>query len=228
MHSDTARRLGTPYPIPLARLDELALEEWTHDSAIDYLRGYYAKRAHLLGARFGRLDHEHGPDGSDGHAHAARRDHREEHRRMLADFQRLQREVLHAEREVVIRLHDEGVIGDEALHRVERDLDIGVLGPPAPRRAACRAAHAGSERSCGRRSSPTAGTGALGIVVPPNGQQPRRGCPLSVPSDGARARTPPRGMAGRCRAVARQWGAGDTRRGGHGRFGWRGRPARSG
>ena len=111
----------------LARLDELAREGWTHDGAVDYLRGYYAKRAHLLGARFGRLDHAHGPNGGDGHAHADGRDQREEHRRMLADFQRLQREVLRAEREVVIRLRDEGVIGDEALRRIERDLDIEEL-----------------------------------------------------------------------------------------------------
>ena len=135
-----ARRLGIPYPIllvlgglalgfvpGLARLDEVAREGWAQGGAIAYLRGYCAKRAHLLGARFGRLDHEHGPDGSDGHAHADGGDHREEHRRMLADFQRLQREVLRAEREVVIRRRDEGGLGDEALRRIERDLDLEEL-----------------------------------------------------------------------------------------------------
>jgi len=111
----------------LARLDEAARDGWAQDGAVAYLRGYYAKRAHLLGARFGRPDHEHGPNGGDGHAHPDGRDHREEHRRMLEGFQRLQHEVLRAEREVVIRLRDEGRIGDEALRRVERDLDIEEL-----------------------------------------------------------------------------------------------------
>lgn len=46
---------------------------------------------------------------------------------MLADFQRLQRELLRAEREVVIRLRDEGGLGDEALRRIERDLDLEEL-----------------------------------------------------------------------------------------------------
>ena len=108
----------------LTRLDELALKDWTHDSAVGYLRSYYAKRTHLVGARFGRLDHEHGPNGSAGHAHADGQDHAAEHRQMLADFRRLQRELLRAERDMVIQLRDDGTIGDEALHRIERDLDF--------------------------------------------------------------------------------------------------------
>lgn len=108
----------------VVRLDELALEDWTHDGAVSYLRGYYSKRAHLVGARYGRLDHEHGPNGTGDHAHADGRDHEEDHRLALACFQRLQRELLTAERTMVIRLRDEGLIGDEALHRIERDLDF--------------------------------------------------------------------------------------------------------
>ena len=46
------------------------------------------------------------------------------HRAALERFERLQRELLGAERARVIALRDRGVIGDEALHRIERDLDL--------------------------------------------------------------------------------------------------------
>ncbi len=111
----------------LVRLDELAREERARAGAVGYLRGYYTKRTHLLGARFGLPDHEHGQDGHDDHDHDAHEDHVAAHRASLADFQWLQRELLHAEREVVIRLRDTGDIGDETLHRIERDLDFEEL-----------------------------------------------------------------------------------------------------
>ncbi len=41
-----------------------------------------------------------------------------------AAFQRLRRELLDAEREAVLRLRSEGKIGDEAMRRIERDLDL--------------------------------------------------------------------------------------------------------
>ncbi|MFL5705447.1 MAG: hypothetical protein ACJ8AG_21825 [Ktedonobacteraceae bacterium] len=39
-------------------------------------------------------------------------------------YQQLQREVLDAEREVVIGLRNRGEINDEVLHRIERELDL--------------------------------------------------------------------------------------------------------
>ena len=112
----------------LVRLEELAREDWTHDGAVGYLRGYYTKRTHIIGARFGRLDHDHDHDHDhgDGHGHGPGQDGHDHvlvHREMLRSFQRLQRELLRAEREMVIKLRDQGLIGDEALHRIERDLD---------------------------------------------------------------------------------------------------------
>ena len=118
----TARQRGIG--AALARLDELAREERAHDGAVGYLRGYYTKRTHLLGARFGLPDHDHDADDHAGHDHGDHEDHVAAHRALLADFQWLQRELLRAEREVVIRLRDEGTIGDETLHRIERDLDF--------------------------------------------------------------------------------------------------------
>lgn len=42
----------------------------------------------------------------------------------LAAFRHLQREVLATERKTAIRLRNQGVISDEVLHRIERDLDL--------------------------------------------------------------------------------------------------------
>jgi hypothetical protein len=54
-------------------------------------------------------------DGSDDEDYEAR----------SANFQRLRRELLEAEREAVLRLRSEGRIGDEVMRRlVERDLDL--------------------------------------------------------------------------------------------------------
>jgi CPA1 family monovalent cation:H+ antiporter len=39
-------------------------------------------------------------------------------------YQRLSRELLVAQRGALVRLRDEGEISDEALHRIERDLDL--------------------------------------------------------------------------------------------------------
>ena len=41
-----------------------------------------------------------------------------------AAYQRLMRDLLRAQRATLIRLRNEGRIGDEAMHRIERDLDL--------------------------------------------------------------------------------------------------------
>lgn len=105
----------------LGRLDQLALEEWTRDDGVDYMRNYYGKRRLVVDAQFGRVDHEH-PE--DGHQHEPGRDHAEQHRERLDGMNRLKQEMLSAERAMVIRLRNQGTIGDEVMHRIERDLDL--------------------------------------------------------------------------------------------------------
>ena len=105
----------------LGRLDELALQEWTRDDGVDYMRYYYGKRRRVVDAQFGRVDHEH-PE--DGHQHEPGRDHAEQHRERLDGMNRLKQEMLSAERAMVIRLRNQGTIGDEVMHRIERDLDL--------------------------------------------------------------------------------------------------------
>lgn len=105
----------------LGRLDELALEDWTRDDGVDYMRYYYGKRRRVVDAQFGRVDHEH-PE--DGHQHEPGQDHAEQHRERLDGMNRLKQEMLSAERALVIRLRNQGTIGNEVMHRIERDLDL--------------------------------------------------------------------------------------------------------
>ena len=89
----------------IARLEELATEDWVRDDTADRLRGSYGVRQ----ARFSaRLD-----DGDDGAIEA----------RSL-DYQRLRRELLDAERAAVVELRRLGEISDEVARRITRDLDL--------------------------------------------------------------------------------------------------------
>jgi Na+/H+ antiporter len=117
----------------LARLEELEAEDWTREESVAWTRAYYGKRRKTVDTRFGRLDHEHTPDG---HRHEDGVDHVEEHRARLDGNNRLRRELLVAERTSLLAMRNAGVIGDEVLQRVQRDLDLEEirladdLGPP--------------------------------------------------------------------------------------------------
>jgi monovalent cation/hydrogen antiporter len=89
----------------LQRLEELLDEEWVRPETADRLRGLYNFRRSRFQARFDGED-----DGSI--------------ERQSADFQRLRRELLEAERAAVVGLRREGRISDEVMRRVERDLDL--------------------------------------------------------------------------------------------------------
>ena len=104
-----------------ARLEQLAAEDWTAQKGVDRMRAYYGKRRKHVDTRFGRLEHEH---SEDGHQHEPGEDHVEAHQAQLANDRRLRRELIDAERSSLVELRNAGVIGDEVLHRVERDLDL--------------------------------------------------------------------------------------------------------
>ena len=89
----------------LARLEELAAEEWVRDETAERLRGLYNFRRNRFAARF--------DDGDDGGIEA----------RSL-DYQRLRRELLEAERGAIVGLRRDGVINDDVMHRLQRDLDL--------------------------------------------------------------------------------------------------------
>ncbi len=89
----------------LERLDEIAEEGWAYDDTLERARGQYNFR---VGRYRDRFDPE-----TDG-AREAR----------SAQYQRLRRELLAAERGAVVDLRRRGVIDDEVMRRVTRDLDL--------------------------------------------------------------------------------------------------------
>ena len=89
----------------LARLEELAEEEWVREDTAERVRGMYGYRRSRFVARKMGVDEDDFEERSQA-------------------FQRLSRELLVAQRNALVRLRNEGMISDEALHRIERDLDL--------------------------------------------------------------------------------------------------------
>ena len=89
----------------LDRLEELVDEEWVHPNTAQRMRGLYDFRRSRFAARFDSTD-----DGSLD--------------QQSANYQRLRRELLDAERRAVVDLRREGRISDEVMRAVERDLDL--------------------------------------------------------------------------------------------------------
>jgi CPA1 family monovalent cation:H+ antiporter len=92
----------------LARLDELELEGWVYEDTLERMRGQYRFRANRFRARYQGMD----DDGTEERSQ---------------QFQRLRRELLAAERDAVLRLRNEGMITEEVMQRVQRDIDLEDL-----------------------------------------------------------------------------------------------------
>ncbi len=91
--------------VALARLEELAAEEWTRDDTVERMRGLYQLRRRRLKARDGSL----ADDGTED--------------RSLA-YQRLVRELLEAQHREIVLLRNQGQISNEVMRRIEHDLDL--------------------------------------------------------------------------------------------------------
>jgi CPA1 family monovalent cation:H+ antiporter len=89
----------------LARLEELTGEDWVLEDTAERLRGLYDFRLRRFGERF-----DESADGSN-------------EQRSLS-YQRLRRELLGAERDAVLELRRSGVIADDVMHRVLRDIAL--------------------------------------------------------------------------------------------------------
>jgi Na+/H+ antiporter len=89
----------------LARLEELAAEDWVRDDTVERMRGSYNFRTTRFRARYDGVDE----DGAEERSQA---------------FQRLRRELLEAERSAVLALRNDGVITEEVMQRVQRDIDL--------------------------------------------------------------------------------------------------------
>ena len=92
----------------LARLDELALEDWVYEDTLERMRSQYRFRSNRFRARYEGVD----DDGTEERSQ---------------QFQRLRRELLAAERDAVLRLRNEGMITEEVMQRVQRDIDLEDL-----------------------------------------------------------------------------------------------------
>jgi len=92
----------------IARLDELIDEEWVREDTAERMRGLYDFRRNRFNSR---LD----PDGDGSFDERS------------ADYQRLRRELLDAERDAVVELRRDGRIDDDVMRRVVRDLDLEDL-----------------------------------------------------------------------------------------------------
>jgi Na+/H+ antiporter len=90
----------------LERLDELAIEEWTLDDTIERLRGLYEFRQRRVKVRAGKLEDEDGIED-----------------RSLA-YQRVMHELYTVQRRAVVELRNGGVISNDVMHRIERELDL--------------------------------------------------------------------------------------------------------
>jgi CPA1 family monovalent cation:H+ antiporter len=91
----------------LRRLDELEVEYPGHRELVDQLRGRFEHEASHV------WPNVEGP--------------RDEAEQELLDHLEIRTAVLDAERDAVIGLRDDGIISDEVLHRIERDLDLEAL-----------------------------------------------------------------------------------------------------
>ena len=101
---ETRARIGSA-DAALARLEELVEEEWVREDTAERVRAMYGyRRSRFVARKIGVDD-----DGYEERSQA---------------YQRLYRELLLAQRSALVRLRNEGDISDEALHRIERDLDL--------------------------------------------------------------------------------------------------------
>jgi CPA1 family monovalent cation:H+ antiporter len=103
---DEVHARGLTTEAALSRLEELRAQWPGHIELIDQLRDRYAHRV--------RHDEQHHENGD-----AAEQE--------LLEHGLIRREVIDAERQAAIGLHERGVITDEVLRRIERDLDLEEL-----------------------------------------------------------------------------------------------------
>ncbi len=89
----------------LARLDELAVEDWTRDDTIERMKGLYDYRRRRIKARAGKIE----DDGYEDRSTA---------------YQRTVREVLEAQRTAIVSMRNEGRISNDVMHAIERELDL--------------------------------------------------------------------------------------------------------
>jgi CPA1 family monovalent cation:H+ antiporter len=103
-HEELRARLAATQAA-LARIEELAAEDWTRDDTAGRMAALYRYRIRRLKARAGKIE----DDGYEDRSEA---------------YQRMVREVLEAQRHAIVELRNDGVISNQVMHRIERELDL--------------------------------------------------------------------------------------------------------
>jgi len=115
-----ARRVAAE--VGLRRLNEEGRRDGVEPDLLSYLRRKYAGRLDRWSVR----DREaHGAEDPEHRALAGRDGAGAE--RAASSYRRLRSAMIDAERRAVVGLRDQGVIGDEVLRRVQRDLDLETM-----------------------------------------------------------------------------------------------------
>ncbi len=89
----------------LRALDDLGNQDWTRDDTVERMRGLYDYRLRRFAAQAGRVE-------DDGYEERSVR------------YQQMVLEVIDAQRAELVRLRNSGEISTEAMHRIERELDL--------------------------------------------------------------------------------------------------------
>ncbi|MBA2680034.1 MAG: cation:proton antiporter, partial [Ktedonobacteraceae bacterium] len=97
----------------LMRLDELAKEPWVQADHVDDLRTHYSEQSNRFSARFHHTEEDEGQE-----------------ERAVA-YTRLKREIIGAERDILLDLRGRSIISDEVMRRVQHDLDLEEVGLPS-------------------------------------------------------------------------------------------------
>jgi Na+/H+ antiporter len=92
----------------IAQLRRLNEEDWTREDSVSRMIALYEFRHRRLSQRAGKLDGDEEDDLDE----------------RSRGYQRMVREVLDAQRRRIIELRNEGVISDEVMHALERELDL--------------------------------------------------------------------------------------------------------
>jgi CPA1 family monovalent cation:H+ antiporter len=110
----------------LRRLEEAAARGDAHPQAVRYLQRMHAHKA-LRWAGRDREHHDAGDEERDAlEAKLAEVDVGDTERESTS-YRRLRRSMIDAERRAVIDLRDRGVIGDDVMRQVQRDLDLETM-----------------------------------------------------------------------------------------------------
>jgi monovalent cation/hydrogen antiporter len=93
----------------VAHLHSISEEEWAREDTVRRMIGLYEFRHRRLRQRAGVTDGDDGEEDLDARSR---------------DYQRVVREVLEAQRRRIVEMRNEGMISDEVLHALERELDL--------------------------------------------------------------------------------------------------------